>query len=368
VKLRFAGAVALALAGVLVVPLPAQAADSGSVQVDVSVNGKVVTDQDIVLDPAVPAQISIRVSNNGDTAQRVKTFRLSGSALGLTFLAYDTTVSFDVAPRTQLTRAFPLDLGDLGNQAIGLLPAKFELLDPDRNTVAEVSSTADVKGSVTSVYGVFGLAVLLLTALAWAGALIALARHRLPANRFRRALRFLPAGVGTGLTAVITLSVLRLMAPAPAAEIPLVLGAAAVALVLGYLTPHPNRATAAPIAQAPAGATQAYPSTTAYEVPDAATAYQAPQDAAAFPAATQQQWAAQESTVVSPDSAPHPATVATSYEGPPVTADWSPVAPETWPRDEDGETVAVPPAEPAQAEAEEPQATQRMHVNPGTTP
>jgi hypothetical protein len=90
-----------------------------------------------------------------------------------------------------------------------------------------------------SVYGVFGLAVFGLTVLAWAGALFALARRRLPANRWQRAMRFLPAGVGTGLVAVISLSVLRVMAPSPAAEIPFILGAAAGAFVLGYLTPHP---------------------------------------------------------------------------------------------------------------------------------
>ena len=44
---------------------------------------------------------------------------------------------------------------------------------------------------------------------------------------------------GTGLVAVITLSVLRLVPPEPAVEIPVVLGAAAIAFLLGYLTPHP---------------------------------------------------------------------------------------------------------------------------------
>ena len=91
-----------------------------------------------------------------------------------------------------------------------------------------------------SVYAVFGLGVLLLTIFSWAGALFALARRRLPLNRWQRAMRFLPAGIGTGLVAVISLSVLKLMAPSPAAEIPFILGSAAAALLLGYLTPHPG--------------------------------------------------------------------------------------------------------------------------------
>jgi hypothetical protein len=39
---------------------------------------------------------------------------------------------------------------------------------------------------------------------------------------------------------VISLSVLRVMAPSPAAEVPFVLGAAACAFALGYVTPHPD--------------------------------------------------------------------------------------------------------------------------------
>jgi hypothetical protein len=132
-----------------------------------------------------------------------------------------------------------LDLGDLSGQAIGLLPSSVELLDAQRATLGEATTVADVRGSFWSVYGVFGLAMLILTILAWLTALIALARHRLPPNRWRRGLRFLPAGFGTGLVAVVTLSVLRVVPPEPAVEIPVVLGAAAIAFLLGYLTPHP---------------------------------------------------------------------------------------------------------------------------------
>lgn len=82
--------------------------------------------------------------------------------------------------------------------------------------------------------------MLVLTGLSWAGALIALARRPASSNRWQRAMRFLPAGIGTGLVAVISLSVLRLVAPSPTAEIPFVVGAAAAAFVLGYLTPHPG--------------------------------------------------------------------------------------------------------------------------------
>ncbi|MDX8147137.1 hypothetical protein SK854_33845 [Lentzea sp. BCCO 10_0061] len=170
----------------------------------------------------------------------MKTVRISGTALALTFFSYDTTVPFDVPAKSSETRSFPLEPTDLGSQAIGLLPVTVEVIDVGRESIASVETTGDVKGSLWSVYGAFGLGVLVLTGLSWAGALIALARRRLPPNRWQRAMRFLPAGIGTGLVAVISLSVLRLVAPSPTAEIPFIVGAAAAAFVLGYLTPHPG--------------------------------------------------------------------------------------------------------------------------------
>lgn len=193
-----------------------------------------------MLDPQKTAKVSVTVRNNTNTVQRVKTVRISGTALALTFFAYDTTVPFDVPPKTEETRSFPLEPTDLGSQAIGLLPVTVEVIDTQRESIASVEATGDIRGSLWSVYGAFGLGVLVLTALSWLGALIALARRRLPPNRWQRAMRFLPAGIGTGLIAVISLSVLRLVAPSPTAEIPFIVGAAAVALILGYVTPHPG--------------------------------------------------------------------------------------------------------------------------------
>jgi hypothetical protein len=240
------------LAGLLWTAAPMAVAAAGtqaapgagkSLSLDARIDGRTVGDGQLVVDPARTAVVEITVRNQTASGQRVKTVRLSGTALALTFFAYDTTVAFDVPAGASVSRTFPLDLADLDRQANGLLPVSVQLLGPDRAVLAEVEATGDVRGSLWSVYGVFGIALVVLSALAWAGALVALARHRLPANRWRRALRFLPAGFGTGLSAVVTLSVLRLVAPAPAAEIPLILGAAAVALVLGYLTPYPGDAT-----------------------------------------------------------------------------------------------------------------------------
>ncbi|MER5266872.1 hypothetical protein ABTZ99_32740 [Actinosynnema sp. NPDC002837] len=236
----------LLLCGIFLGVAPAHAAGD-AVTIDATVDGTPVGEDELLLDPSRSSLISVTVHNGTDTVRHIKTIRLSGTALALTFFSYDTTVPFDVPAKESVTRGFVLDLGQLGGQATGLLPTELEVLDTNRDVLASIGMTGDVRGSLWSVYGVFGLALFGLTLLAWAGALFALARRRLPANRWQRAMRFLPAGVGTGLVAVISLSVLRIMAPSPAAEIPFVLGAAAVAFALGYLTPHPDADDLAPV-------------------------------------------------------------------------------------------------------------------------
>ncbi|MBB4964648.1 hypothetical protein F4559_002007 [Saccharothrix violaceirubra] len=229
----------LLFCGIFLGTAPAQAV-TGAVTANATVDGRPVGEDTLLLDPAKTAKISVTVHNGTSDALHVKTIRLAGTALALTFFAYDTALPFDVPAGQSVTRSFVLDLADLDGQATGLLPTELSLLDGERDAIAVIDTTGDVRGSAWSVYGIFGLSVLALTLLAWAGALFALARRRLPANRWQRATRFLPAGIGTGLVAVISLSVLRVIAPSPAAEIPFILGAAAVALALGYLTPHPD--------------------------------------------------------------------------------------------------------------------------------
>ncbi len=232
----------VALSGLLCFAVPAAAAPEGSdpVHLEVRINGTALAGGRFGLDPRRPATISVAVRNDGDAPAEVRTVRMTGTALALTFFAYETSVVLDVAPGTTETREFELDLSDLSSQVTGLIPTTVSVLGPDRRALASSAATADVRGSVVSVYGLFGLGVLVLTLFSWTAGLWALARRRLPPNRWRRAMRFLPAGVGTGLVAVVTLSVLRLVAPAPAAEIPMVLAAAAAAFLLGYVTLPPE--------------------------------------------------------------------------------------------------------------------------------
>lgn len=234
--------VAVALAAGMFLAGTAPAAAQGSddpLVLTATMDGQDISGRTMVITPKRPVQLGVTVTNSGSAAVRVRSIRFSGTALALTFFAYDTTLPFDVPAHGRVTRTFGLDLADLDGQAIGLLPASVQLFDVDRAEIADVSTVTDVRGSILSVYGIFGIAVLALTIAAWATCLLALARHRLPANRWRRALRFMPAGFGTGLVAVVTLSVLRIIPPEPTVEIPIIVGTTVIGLVLGYLTPHP---------------------------------------------------------------------------------------------------------------------------------
>jgi len=232
-----AAGVALGLAAILFGATPAAAAEP--LRLAIAFDGKDITKNTATIEPNRPAELTITATNDTDNQVAIRSVRVSGVALALTFFSYDITVPFDVPAKQTVTRTIMFDFAELEGQAIGLLPSTVDVISTDRDVVGSAATVTDVRGSLWSVYGVFGLAMLVLTGLLWAGGLYAMARHRLPPNRLKRALRFLPAGIGTGLVAVGSLSVLRLVPPAPAVEIPLILVAAAIGLVLGYLTPHP---------------------------------------------------------------------------------------------------------------------------------
>ncbi len=165
---------------------------------------------------------------------------MSGAVLGLPFFVYDTSVGWTVPAGGEGTWTLDVPMDDLAGQATGLLPVEVALRGEDRETVVSVSGVADVRGSIVSTYGLFGSGVAVVTAILWAAVLLALARHRLPVNRWRRALRFVPAGAGFGLVVIVSLSALRLTAPTGSSELGFLLGTTAVAFLLGYLTPTPR--------------------------------------------------------------------------------------------------------------------------------
>lgn len=217
---------------------------SGEVKLKASIDGRDVSDssdQDpVVLDPQGSPILRVRVENNGDRTITIRTVRLEGSVIGLTFYSYDTAVGMKVAPGEEDERAFEMDLVGLDGQAVGLIPSSVKVLDPDRKSLAGQSLVVDVRGSLRSVYGIFGLIIVAVTLAALAQALFKLARHTLPPNRWKRGLRFATPGVGAGLTAVFTLSALAIFAPLADKWIPLVAGGGLIGFLVGYLTPSPE--------------------------------------------------------------------------------------------------------------------------------
>ena len=241
-KASVAALLLLAMAAVtLLTTGVASAGENDSIQIESTVNERPVkgaTSNDPVrLLPDEPTTIGVTVNNEGSEDLRVERVRMSGTSLGLTLITYDIPVPLEVPAGESRQVDIPLVLFDLDRQATGLLPGTVAIYDDSGTVVATESFTLDVRGSATSVMGLFGIAVLLATVLS----LVVIFKHiitrTLPPNRFRRALRFGMTGVGIGLTFVISLAVLRVAAPGGAIWGPFALIPGIIGLVLGFISP-----------------------------------------------------------------------------------------------------------------------------------
>ncbi len=240
--LRLAIAVPL-LFGTLAALPTAAGATSGTTTISASVNGQALSRSSQLHPvhpvPARPADVDLRIFNSRARPVNIRTVELQGRVVGLTFFAFETSVGLKVRAHSSTTLHYVLDLSGLKGQATGLIPGSLSILDANGNVVASVGMVSNVQGSIVSVYGLFGLGLLILTVLALLSVLLSVARHKLPANRFRRALRFLAPGIGVGLVIVFTLSAFRIWIPTNKLWLGAILIAAATSFMLGYLTPTP---------------------------------------------------------------------------------------------------------------------------------
>jgi hypothetical protein len=231
----------VAVAGILF--LPAAAARAQTATIEARIEDQDVTrssdDRPITLDPDSQQVIHVVVRNNGESPLPIRSIRLQGDVMGLTFFSYDTAVGMRVLPGRSEERRYEMDLFGLGGQAVGLIGSRVIALDQNRRPVAEAEMVADVEGSLGSVYGIFGMAISAFTLITFADVLIKLKRRRLPANRWLRALRFLAPGFGLGLSLIFTLSALRIYHPTTGKWVSLLVGSSAIFFLLGYLTPNP---------------------------------------------------------------------------------------------------------------------------------
>jgi hypothetical protein len=238
----------LALVFLLVAGSPAVAAadlPSGATWV-ATVNGRSVkttsTSDPIQLAPPEPVTIKVKVENHSPTPVAARYVRLEGGVLGLKFYVFTTTVDLQAPPGATDEREFTVDLLDLESQASGLLPSRIVLLDAAGGEMAAEPLLVDIRGSVSSVYSGFGLAVGGITILLVVGALWRLARGRLPRNRWRRGLVMAAPGLGIGFTLTFTLSALRWAAPSGGMWTTFLLLGAVAGFVAGYLSPTPDDA------------------------------------------------------------------------------------------------------------------------------
>ncbi|CAG7642315.1 hypothetical protein SIM91_02530 [Rhodococcus opacus] len=239
---RWLVAVAVALGAAVFAAPGAGAAEP--VQMSVTVNGQDAASagptNPIRLDPHSPARVQMTLTNNTADVVTVGAVDVSGHVLGLTFFSYHTAVGLTVEPGQTQTLDFELDPSGLDGQATGLINGTVTVTGGDGAVLAETATVTDVRGSLVSVYGLFGLALAILTALAVLDAALGIARRRLHENRWRRATRMLTPGIGIGLVLAFTLSATRVWVPTLDRWLLLAGGFAAGFFLLGYLTPTPD--------------------------------------------------------------------------------------------------------------------------------
>jgi len=239
-------AVVPVLAGLAAVGLraPVAGAVASGVSFSAVVNGQpAVTSSDAhpaQLYPSRLAEVRITVSNTGNSTVHIASVRLEGQVLALPLFSYDTAVELAVAPGRTTSLTFPVSMSGVGSQATGLVVATLTLIGPNGEEVASQPLVTDVHGSLHSLFGLFGLAVLALTASSLGLALLAMARHTLSQNRWLRATRFLIPGFGIGLVMTFTLAAFNVFTAGPGHWLPLLVVASAAGFAVGYLTPAPN--------------------------------------------------------------------------------------------------------------------------------
>lgn len=327
---------------------PSASAATASVTVHATINGRNVgsssASHPVRLRPSVPALVQVRITNKSSSPVDIRRVELTGRVIGLSFFAFDTSVGLNVPAGTTDTLSYSLDLTGLRGQATGLMGGAVTVFDNHGHRVAREGMISDVRGSIVSVYGLFGFALLLLTVLAILDTAVAIARHGLPANRWRRGIRALTPGIGIGLVLVFTLSAADVAVPTGPRWLEAAVGFAVLFFVLGYLTPTPADARDDEVdddlGDADSALTSAAPSPTADAEPPAYAAATPYADVALYPRPTYADALRYAAAASSHSEVPYPGwRSAASDEGAAVTAAPGTAAPATMP----SAAGAVPP-------------------------
>ena len=227
------------VAGVTLVPV-ASAADN--VTFVVKIDGEDVSKSNgsnpVAIDGEVPLEVTI--DNGTSKPVTVNAVRLIGRSVGATVFSSEIAIGAQLDPGETQTRTIQLDLRGITDQANGLFEGEVQLLDPDRNVIASEDAVWDVRGSMTSLFGLFAIMLLVVTIILTAFSFRDLATGRLSKNRWWRGVRFAFVGLSIGATALVWMSVLRLVAPRAVVAYPLLLVLGIAGFVLGSLSPDPS--------------------------------------------------------------------------------------------------------------------------------
>jgi hypothetical protein len=228
------------VAGITLVPV-ASAADNVTfvVKIDGEDVSKSSGSNPVSIDGEVPLEVTIANKSNGPVT--VNAVRLVGRSIGATVFSSEIAIGAQLDPGETQTRTIQLDLRGITDQANGLFEGEVQLLDPDRNVIASEDAVWDVKGSMTSLFGLFAIMLLVVTIILTAFSFRDLATGRLSKNRWWRGVRFAFVGLAIGATILVWMSVLRLVAPRPVIAYPLLLVLGIAGFVLGSLSPDPSR-------------------------------------------------------------------------------------------------------------------------------
>jgi hypothetical protein len=238
------GALAVATWVALMGVPAASAAGGGSVHVSATIDGRDVANagdgDPIRLDPGHTPNVVVRVTNDSTAAVPVRSVRLEGRAFGISFVSLENRIDHTVAPGVTAELRFPLETSPVHGQAIGLLRASITVLGDDHRAVADTTFVADVRGSVWSIEGVFGLGALLFTSFSVVLGLLDVARDRMSPSRWWRAARFAVPGATFGVAFTFLLAAIRLTSPRAVVWVPLVVLGAAAGFAGGWRTPGPE--------------------------------------------------------------------------------------------------------------------------------
>ncbi|MVU76168.1 hypothetical protein GPX89_02805 [Nocardia sp. ET3-3] len=225
---------------------PGAAHAAGGVSAQATIDGRAIAGANagdpVRLDPKKVVLVVVEITNGTSNPVSVRRVDLAGHVLGLNFYSYSTTVELTVAAGKTDKLTYRLDPAGLDGQATGLIGSDLTLIGSDGKALTAAHTVIDVRGSLLSVYGLFGIIIAVLTGLAIADAALTVARHRLSVNRWQRGLRLLAPGVGIGLMIGFTASVARWWVPGTALWLSLAAATAAIFFLAGYLSPTPRQA------------------------------------------------------------------------------------------------------------------------------